>query len=61
MRAGITKNHLQLLERGWVNRQTREPANPRLETLAGLARALGVRIDIRYVDEQLQVELVSQD
>lgn len=60
-RAGITRNHLQLVELGVVNRRTREPMNPRLGTLVGLARALGVRVDIRYVDEQLHVELVSED
>lgn len=37
--AGISRNHLQLLERG-----VGEIANPRLVTLYGLAAALGVRV-----------------
>jgi transcriptional regulator with XRE-family HTH domain len=37
--AGISRNHVQLLERG-----RGAGANPRLRTLYGLAEALGVRV-----------------
>lgn len=37
--AGVSRNHIQVLERG-----VGEPVNPRLATLYALAAALGVRV-----------------
>lgn len=37
--AGISRNHLQLLEDGLSNRAKRTPANPRLATLLALCEA----------------------
>lgn len=41
--AGISRNHLQLLESGLSNRSG-APANPRLSTLVALADALGTDV-----------------
>jgi transcriptional regulator with XRE-family HTH domain len=41
--AGISRNHLQLLEAGLSNRSG-APANPRLSTLIALAEALGTDV-----------------
>nr|WP_235684137.1 helix-turn-helix transcriptional regulator [Mycolicibacterium mageritense] len=41
--AGISRNHLQLLESGLGNRDG-SPANPRLSTLQGLATVLGTDV-----------------
>lgn len=38
--AGITLQHLSLLERGLSDQSKRSPANPRLGVLMGLAKAL---------------------
>lgn len=40
--AGMSKNHVQLLESGLSDRKKRSPANPRFATLVALSRALGV-------------------
>ncbi|MGB3696845.1 MAG: helix-turn-helix transcriptional regulator [Gordonia sp. (in: high G+C Gram-positive bacteria)] len=37
---GISANHIQLLESGLSDRKKRSPANPRLNTLVALSRAL---------------------
>lgn len=39
-RAGISRNHYQLLESGLSDRAKGTPANPRLTTLVDLAKAL---------------------
>ena len=39
-RAGISRNHLQLLEDGLGNRARQSPGNPRLSTFISLCRAL---------------------
>lgn len=41
-RAGISTNHLQLLESGLSDRKKETPANPRLSTLIALSAALEV-------------------
>lgn len=41
--AGMSRNHLQLLEAGLSNRDG-TPANPRLSTLISLAAALGTDV-----------------
>ncbi|GAA4740744.1 helix-turn-helix transcriptional regulator [Gordonia alkaliphila] len=41
-RAGISTNHLQLLESGLSDRSKKTPANPRLSTLIALSAALDV-------------------
>ncbi|WP_018180751.1 helix-turn-helix domain-containing protein [Jongsikchunia kroppenstedtii] len=43
-RAGISRNHYQLLEIGWGNRQSKVPANPRLSTLTNLCHVLGTTV-----------------
>ena len=40
-RAGLSRNHYQLLESGLSDRAKDTPANPRLSTLIDVARALG--------------------
>lgn len=42
--AGISPNHLQLLEAGLGNRGKRTASNPRLKTLIGLSRALDTTV-----------------
>lgn len=39
-RAGLSRNHYQLLESGLSDRAKRTPANPRLSTILDLAKAL---------------------
>ncbi|MGO1316566.1 MAG: helix-turn-helix transcriptional regulator [Cellulomonadaceae bacterium] len=39
-RAGLSRNHYQLLESGLSDRAKRTPANPRLSTILDLAHAL---------------------
>lgn len=43
-RAGISRNHYQLLENGWGHRGSRSPANPRLSTLDRLCHVLGTSV-----------------
>lgn len=47
---GISRNHLQLLEAGLSDRAKRTPANPTLDTLMRLCRALHVQavIDLAH-------------
>lgn len=40
--AGMDRRHYQELEQGFSNSRKRTPANPRLVTILGLARALGI-------------------
>jgi transcriptional regulator with XRE-family HTH domain len=40
--AGMSKNHVQLLESGLSDRKKQSPANPTFGTLVALSRALGV-------------------
>jgi len=40
-RAGMSRNHYQLLESGLSDRARKSPANPRLSTLLDIAAALG--------------------
>lgn len=44
--AGLTKNQLQLIEAGRASgrRDSQGPSNPRLSTLAGLARVLDMKV-----------------
>ncbi|MFB7878021.1 MULTISPECIES: helix-turn-helix transcriptional regulator [unclassified Nocardia] len=42
--AGISRQHYQLLERGWGVRSTQSPANPRLSTLIALSKVLGTTV-----------------
>jgi transcriptional regulator with XRE-family HTH domain len=42
--SGMSRNHYQLLERGFSNRKTKRPANPRLSTLVALSDVLGVSV-----------------
>lgn len=44
--AGITKNQLQLIESGRASGRKEEvgPSNPRMATLSGLARVLGMTV-----------------
>lgn len=58
---GVTLRTVQHWEAGWSSQARTDPINPQLSNLAALARALDVRVDIRYVGEQLHVELVSED
>ena len=43
-RAGINRNHYQLLESGMSDRLRRTPANPRLATLVALAKVYGTTV-----------------
>lgn len=43
-RAGLSRNHYQLLESGLSDRAKKAPANPPLTTLVDLAHALDCRI-----------------
>ena len=43
-RAGLSRNHYQLLESGLSDRAKRTPANPTLTTLVDLAHALDCRV-----------------
>jgi len=45
-KSGVTRNQIQVIERGWADRAKRRPANPRLATLLGLSEALGMRVRI---------------
>ena len=52
--AGISRNQYQLLEAGLSDRAKARPVNPRLNTLIGVARALGVstsELVARILDE----------
>ncbi|GAA4403471.1 helix-turn-helix domain-containing protein [Tsukamurella soli] len=49
-RAGIARNHYQLLESGWVNRRTKSPSNPRLSTLVAVSEVLGTIVP-ELIDE----------
>ena len=42
--AGISRNHYQLLEAGWVKRGDRKPSNPRLGTLIAVSEVLGTSV-----------------
>ncbi len=42
--AGMSKNHYQLLESGWSNRETKSPANPTMLTLIKVSEALGTTV-----------------
>jgi transcriptional regulator with XRE-family HTH domain len=48
-RAGISRNHLQLLEDGLSDRAKQSPANPRLSTLLALCHELGATVTIDVV------------
>ncbi|WP_022873705.1 helix-turn-helix domain-containing protein [Nesterenkonia alba] len=52
--AGISLQHLSLLERGLSDQTKRSPANPRLGVLLGLATAL--RVDVAHLVEPLRTE-----
>ncbi len=43
-RAGLSRNHYQLLESGLSDRAKKAPANPRLSTLLDLAHALDCKV-----------------
>ncbi|WP_093180273.1 helix-turn-helix domain-containing protein [Sanguibacter gelidistatuariae] len=43
-RAGLSRNHYQLLESGLSDRAKKTPANPTLSTLIDLAHALGCKV-----------------
>lgn len=43
-RAGLSRNHYQLLESGLSDRAKKTPANPRLSTLLDLSEALGCKV-----------------
>lgn len=45
--AGISRNHLQVIEQGLSNRTTRSPFNPHLSLLLNLCRA--VQIDLAHL------------
>lgn len=49
--AGITLQHLSLLENGYSDGSRRSPANPRVGVVQGLARAL--RTDVYFIIEPL--------
>lgn len=53
--AGITKNQLQLIESGRASGRKDEsgPSNPRMATLSGLARVLGVSVAELFTDAAL--------
>lgn len=42
--AGLSRNHYQLLERGFSDRLEQRPANPRLSTLRGIAEVMGLPV-----------------
>ncbi|WP_191090012.1 helix-turn-helix domain-containing protein [Nesterenkonia ebinurensis] len=54
LQAGISLQHLSLLERGLSNGRTKSPANPRLGVLLNLAKAL--TIDIGHLIEPLRID-----
>lgn len=54
LQAGISLQHLSLLERGLSDGRTGSPANPRLGVLLNLAGALSV--DIGHLIEPLRVD-----
>lgn len=43
-RAGISRNHVQLIEKGLSDRSNPSPWNPHLSTLVALCEALGVSV-----------------
>ena len=49
-RAGISRNHLQLIEQGLSDRTSRSPFNPHLSLLMALCRALEVDLASVVVD-----------
>lgn len=53
--AGITKNQLQLIEAGRASGRKEDggPSNPRMATLSGLARVLGVSVAELFADAEL--------
>lgn len=64
LRAGLSRNHYQLLEAGWSNRVGQVPANPRLATLVALSEVLQVRVedlvaDIFHPPDDISVELTG--
>ena len=54
-RAAMTKNQVQLLEAGRDsgNKDAAGPSNPRMTTLAGVARALGVKVSDLLIEAGL--------
>lgn len=44
-RAGISRNHVQVIERGWQHKSDPAPSNPHLSVLLRLSAAMGVSID----------------
>ncbi len=48
--AGISRNHLQLIERGHSNRRTETPWNPHLSVLIELCRALDISLSELTID-----------
>lgn len=42
--AGVSRNHYQLMERGFSDRAKQRPANPRLSTLRGIAEVMGLSV-----------------
>lgn len=61
-KSGVTRNQIQVIERGWADRANRRPANPRLTTLMGLAEALRlqVRIDMTF-PTKVVIEYVADE
>ena len=49
-RAGLHRNHYQLLESGLSDRKKRSPANPRLSTLVALCRVYDTTVPELVVD-----------
>jgi transcriptional regulator with XRE-family HTH domain len=45
-KSGVTRNQIQVIERGWADRAKKRPANPRLATIIGLCEALDMRVRI---------------
>lgn len=48
--AGISRNHLQLIEQGRSDRRTRTPWNPHLSVLLELCRALDINLSEVVID-----------
>lgn len=58
--AGIDRNHYQLMEHARADRKTNSPANPQLNTLMGISKALETTIPELLADALAEYERYDQ-
>ncbi|MDO5025814.1 MAG: helix-turn-helix transcriptional regulator [Trueperella sp.] len=58
--AGIDRNHYQLMEHARADRKSNSPANPQLNTLVGISKALEITVADLLTDALAEYEKYDQ-